>query len=192
MSVSPASEAKLPPPTHTVKVVMIGDVGVGKTSLATRMVRNQFDIFQESTIGAAFFHARADHVQLEIWDTAGQERYRSLVPMYVRGAGVALVVVEASDPRSVDDIVAPWRYTLPDACETIVVRNKADLLPPGKLDEKEEELVDGSLRTSAKTGLNCEVLARRIASFATPIQAARRVQLEMGGTSAPSSRCCYR
>lgn len=59
-----------------MKVVVLGDAAVGKSSLLHRFVRGEF-IQLESTVGAAYM----EHYKFEIWDTAGQERYRSLAPM---------------------------------------------------------------------------------------------------------------
>ena len=69
------------------KLVLLGDMGAGKSSLVLRFVKGQFFEHQESTIGAAFMTQTVtvdDHVvKFEIWDTAGQERYHSLAPMYI-------------------------------------------------------------------------------------------------------------
>ncbi|KAK4590614.1 hypothetical protein RGQ29_020964 [Quercus rubra] len=82
------------------KLVLLGDMGTGKTSLVLRFVKGQFFDNQEPTIGAAFFTqilslAEAT-VKFDIWDTAGQERYHSLAPMYYRGAAAAVVVYDIS------------------------------------------------------------------------------------------------
>ncbi|CAH2060919.1 unnamed protein product [Thlaspi arvense] len=81
--------------------VLLGDVGVGKSSLLLRFVKDQFVEFQESTIGAAFFSqtlaVNDATVKFEIWDTAGQERYHSLAPMYYRGAAAAIIVFDITN-----------------------------------------------------------------------------------------------
>ncbi|XP_039129068.1 ras-related protein RHN1-like [Dioscorea cayenensis subsp. rotundata] len=86
------------------KLVLLGDMGTGKSSLVLRFVKGQFLEFQESTIGAAFFSqtlAVSDAtVKLEIWDTAGQERYHSLAPMYYRGAAAAIIVYDITSTES--------------------------------------------------------------------------------------------
>jgi len=77
---------------------------VGKSSCVERFVKNEFFEFQQPTIGAAFLTQTVqldDYiVKFEIWDTAGQERYRSLAPMYYRGAAAALVVYDITDHDS--------------------------------------------------------------------------------------------
>ena len=85
----------------SLKVVFLGDTAVGKSCLAVRFVRNEFFEFQEPTIGAAFLgktiNANDKRYKFEIWDTAGQERYRSLAPMYYRGAKAAVIVYDITD-----------------------------------------------------------------------------------------------
>ena len=80
------------------KLVLLGDSAVGKSCLVVRFVRDEFFEFQEPTIGAAFLTQTVSlddaTVKFEIWDTAGQERYRSLAPMYYRGAAAAIVVFD--------------------------------------------------------------------------------------------------
>ncbi|KAF8025558.1 hypothetical protein BT93_F2409 [Corymbia citriodora subsp. variegata] len=93
------------------KLVLLGDMGTGKTSLVLRFIKGQFFDNQEPTIGAAFFTqilslAEAT-VKFDIWDTAGQERYHSLAPMYYRGAAAAVVVYDIS---SVDTFVRAKKW----------------------------------------------------------------------------------
>ncbi|XP_031271620.1 ras-related protein RABF2a-like isoform X2 [Pistacia vera] len=83
------------------KLVLLGDVGAGKSSLVLGFVKEQFVEFQESTIGAAFFSqtlaVNDANVKFEIWDTTGQERYHSLAPMYFRGAATAIIVYDITN-----------------------------------------------------------------------------------------------
>ena len=85
----------------TFKVVLLGDAGVGKSSIVMRYVNNEFYDMQESTIGAAFFtkiHSidNNNNISLQIWDTAGQERYQSLAPMYYRDSQLILIVFDVT------------------------------------------------------------------------------------------------
>ena len=86
------------------KLVLLGDTAVGKSCLVVRFVRDEFFDFQEPTIGAAFLTQTITlddvTVKFEIWDTAGQERYRSLAPMYYRGAVAAVVVYDITSEQS--------------------------------------------------------------------------------------------
>ncbi|SCU89161.1 LAFA_0E16446g1_1 [Lachancea sp. 'fantastica'] len=89
------------------KLVLLGDSSVGKSSIVHRFVKDSFDEFRESTIGAAFLSQTLKlekhedvTIKFEIWDTAGQERYKSLAPMYYRNANAALVVYDVTQPGS--------------------------------------------------------------------------------------------
>ena len=113
-----------------IKVVLIGDTSVGKTSIADRFVNNQFSEFNEPTIGAAFLAKNLNNIRFEIWDTAGQERYRALAPMYYRGASAALVVFDLTNRESFQN-AKPWINELKEKgkenCIIILIGNKCDL-----------------------------------------------------------------
>ncbi|XP_047055646.1 ras-related protein RHN1-like [Lolium rigidum] len=95
-----------PTPSSVIqaKLVLLGDLGAGKTSIVVRFVKGLYYECQESTIGAAFFSQALPvsgrggegdaTIRFDIWDTAGQERYHSLAPMYYRGAAAAVVVYD--------------------------------------------------------------------------------------------------
>lgn len=93
-----------PPPTTSVKLVLLGEAAVGKSSLVLRFVSNDFQENKEPTIGAAFLTQKCTigdrTIKYEIWDTAGQERFASLAPMYYRNAQAALVVYDITKPAS--------------------------------------------------------------------------------------------
>ena len=78
------------------KLVLLGESAVGKSSIALRFVKSQFQEYQEATIGAAYLTQSIVvgdppvTVKFEIWDTAGQERYRSLAMSTFRDAKVSL------------------------------------------------------------------------------------------------------
>ena len=149
------------------KIVLLGDSGVGKSSIASRFVDNTFSRMQDSTIGAAFFSKMFDvdgeACKLDIWDTAGQERYHSLTPMYYRGAKIGLVVFDITKPSSYEKM-KQWCEEVTQASKNImitVVGNKLDL------DEKRLISKDDAtdfcvmndyeyIETSAKTGLNVD------------------------------------
>ena len=117
------------------KLVVMGDISVGKSSLLSRYIRNTFDQFNESTIGAAFFTKlvegeTGEKVNLEIWDTAGQERYDSLLPMYYRGANVIIFVFDVNNPNTFENLKKRWIPIVNESSmKTLffVVGNKTDL-----------------------------------------------------------------
>ncbi|XP_028189317.1 ras-related protein Rab5A-like isoform X1 [Glycine soja] len=117
-------QAKLVGMSHLV--VLLGDMGTGKTSIALRFVKGHFFPNQEPTIGAAFFtqilSLSEATVKFDVWDTAGQERYHSLAPMYYRGAAAAIVVYDIS---SVDTFVRAKKMGsgIANTCEETSTRN---------------------------------------------------------------------
>jgi Ras-related protein Rab-21 len=122
------------------KVVLLGDSGVGKTSLAVRYVQETFSSKLVPTIGASFLTKRATmdnfKVKLQLWDTAGQERFRSLAPMYYRGASAAVLVYDITSEASftkVQDWVTELRNNIPEDIILCIVGNKADLEPQRKV-----------------------------------------------------------
>ncbi|CAL9090880.1 unnamed protein product [Musa textilis] len=157
------------------KLVLLGDMGAGKSSLVLRFVKGQFLEFQESTIGAAFFSqtlAVGDAtVKFEIWDTAGQERYHSLAPMYYRGAAAAIIVYDISSSESFER-AKKWVQELQKQGNPNMVRalagNKCDLEDKRKVTTEEactyaEENGLFFLETSAKTVINVNDIFYEIA-----------------------------
>lgn len=116
------------------KVVFLGETSVGKSSIVSRYTRDEFFDFQEPTIGAAFqtknIHLDNCNVRMEFWDTAGQERYRSLAPMYYRGASVAFIVYDITNPDTLNN-AKYWINQIKNKgernCIIVLLGNKIDL-----------------------------------------------------------------
>ncbi|KAF2723953.1 rab GTPase [Polychaeton citri CBS 116435] len=181
------------------KLVLLGESAVGKSSLVLRFVKDQFDDYRESTIGAAFLTQTialdppADQpqqppttVKFEIWDTAGQERYKSLAPMYYRNANCAVVVYDITQASSLDKAKTWVRELQRQANENIVIAlagNKADLVAeqPDKRAVSREDAEAYSkeagllfFETSAKTAENVKELFTAIAKKLPIEQASQR------------------
>jgi small GTP-binding protein len=103
----------------TLKIVILGDSGVGKTSLMNRYSTGKFTGQYKATIGADFlskdnvvvtdnFLGTRTLTTLQIWDTAGQERFQSLGVGFYRGADACLLVYDITDPHSIDNL-DHWR-----------------------------------------------------------------------------------
>lgn len=87
------------------KVVVLGDKGVGKTSLVLRYIEGYFSPKQQSTIAAFFLTKKLSFAdgqtgKMQLWDTAGQERFKSMVPMYYKNADAAIVCFDSSDEET--------------------------------------------------------------------------------------------
>ena len=121
------------------KIVFLGDICVGKTSLVTRFMYDSFDRKYKSTVGIDFFCKTVTigdtSVKLQLWDTAGQERFRSLLSGYIRDSAVAIVCFDVSNKESFIDIekwVKDVRMERMDMATLIIVGNKTD-----KVNERE-------------------------------------------------------
>ncbi|ORC86195.1 small Rab GTP binding protein [Trypanosoma theileri] len=125
--------ASAPASTKKYKLVLLGDSGVGKSSLVQRLAKDEWNENQNSTVGASFFRYACPvddtAVHFDIWDTAGQERYKSLASMYYRGAAAALVVYEIPSYESFERAKYWVQELAANSPETIVtlVGNKSDL-----------------------------------------------------------------
>eukprot|EP00210_Caulerpa_lentillifera_P004311 g4114.t1 len=104
------------PPTHgrrkLLKVIILGDSGVGKTSLMERYVNKKFSTQYKATIGADFLSKEIQIddklVALQLWDTAGQERFQSLGVAFYRGADCCVLVYDVNSNKSFENL-DNWR-----------------------------------------------------------------------------------
>ncbi|KAF8912812.1 ras-domain-containing protein [Gymnopilus junonius] len=120
-----------------VKLVLLGEAAVGKSSVVLRFVSNEFQPNKEPTIGAAFLTQKCrleDRIlRYEIWDTAGQERFHSLAPMYYRNAQAAVVVYDVTKASSLEKAKSWVKELQRQANPNIVIAlagNKVDLVQP--------------------------------------------------------------
>ena len=96
------------------KVVLIGESGVGKTSIISRYMHNTFSATVGSTPGAnfttktIFLKEENQSIKYEIWDTAGQEKYRSLAKVFYKNASVCVLVYEITRRTSFDELKNFW------------------------------------------------------------------------------------
>ncbi|OHT12961.1 small GTP-binding protein [Tritrichomonas foetus] len=96
------------PEIKDVKLVMLGSTTVGKTSIVTRLIRENFQSDTVSTIGASYLsqtiNVNGIQVKLQIWDTGGSERYRAMAPMYFHDADACLIVYDITSKNSFEDV----------------------------------------------------------------------------------------
>ncbi|CDW56825.1 Ras protein Rab 35 [Trichuris trichiura] len=152
---------------HLFKLLIIGDSGVGKSSLLLRFADNTFSPNYITTIGVDFkirtITVDGERVKLQIWDTAGQERFRTITSTYYRGTHGVIIVFDVTSGDSFVN-VKRWLHEIDQNCE-----NVQRILVGNKCDEKERRVVlqvDAQrfadqtnvqyFETSAKENLNVE------------------------------------
>lgn len=139
----------------SVKLVLLGEAAVGKSSLVLRFVSNDFEENKEPTIGAAFLTQRCiigdRNIKFEIWDTAGQERFANLTPLYYRNAQAAIIVYDVTKPSSFIK-ARHWVKELHEqASKNIIIAlvgNKYDLI----LDSDNGTEIEGARKVSIDEG----------------------------------------
>ena len=158
------------------KLIIIGDSGVGKSSLLKRAVQNKFDSNYQATIGFEFllmhFKVNDLKIKLQIWDTCGQEMYRSLVQGFYRNTSLAIIVYDISSKKSFEGL-DPWLKDLRQHTEpnipAFIVGNKCDL--ERVVETEEAKIFSVSNRTiyftecSAKSGYNVKQIFFEAAKF---------------------------
>jgi Ras-related protein Rab-1A len=151
---------------YIFKLLLIGDSGVGKSSIMLQYVDQTFTDTHVSTIGVDFKIITStvnDKIcKLQIWDTAGQERFKTITSSYYRGAHGIIVVYDTTNRESYDNVKI-WleeahRLVSGDP-NFILIGNKSDLSEKRKVskEEAEEFATDNSIafiETSAKTNVN--------------------------------------
>ena len=155
-----------------VKLLLIGDSGVGKSAILTRFADDSFTQSFITTIGIDFkirtIIIDGKRIKLQIWDTAGQERFKTITTAYYRGAMGILLVYDVTNEQSfasVDNWMAAIQQHASDSVNKVLLGNKADT--SGPLVSK--RVVDTSrgqalaaqhairfFETSAKNGINVE------------------------------------
>ncbi|KAI8885139.1 ras-domain-containing protein [Backusella circina FSU 941] len=138
---APATSSKALP----VKLVLLGESAVGKSSLVIRFVNREYVENREPTIGAAFLTQKCNvddrTIKFEIWDTAGQERFHSLAPMYYRNAQAAIVMYDITKATTLEKAKGWVKELQRQANSQIVIAlvgNKLDLVEAEE-DQGEEE-----------------------------------------------------
>ena len=130
---------------ESFKVVLVGESGVGKTSIITQFIDQTFQEDQQSTTGGTFSTKSVKcgnnkTLKFEIWDTAGQERYRSLTKMFYKDANAAVLVYDITRKDSFEQLKSYWAEQIKECPENIIVviaANKNDLIQKEEVDEEE-------------------------------------------------------
>ena len=157
---------------YLFKILIIGDSGVGKSSILSRFAEDVYIDSYMSTIGLDFkiktLFVGNKVVKLQIWDTAGQERFRTVTRSYYHNADSVLIVFDLTNRKSFENI-NKWIEDINNFCpENIcynIVGNKADIVSNIQVtkDEIENKYKCKYIETSAKDGNNIDILFDTIA-----------------------------
>ncbi|KZS90375.1 rab-type small GTP-binding protein [Sistotremastrum niveocremeum HHB9708] len=209
----------MPPPHYDflIKLLLIGDSGVGKSCLLLRFCDDAWTPSFITTIGIDFkirtIELDGKRIKLQIWDTAGQERFRTITTAYYRGAMGILLVYDVTDERSFNNI-RTWHANIEqhasEGVNKILIGNKSDWIEKKAVTEEQgrelaNELGIKFLETSARVNENVEdaffTLARDIKTRLIDSQPESTGQSSTGGgndgairpgqtPAAPQSSCC--
>ena len=145
------------------KIIFVGDAGVGKTTIISRIMENPYNEIYEPSIGVDFMSKnikyKGQSIKLQMWDTAGQEKYKGLIPSYVRNSSIVFLVYDISVKTSFDNI-PKWITFIRTIENTTLVLcgNKLDLSNREVKKEEGEELAKKEgiafFEVSAKTNEN--------------------------------------
>jgi small GTP-binding protein len=148
----------------SLKLVVVGDSGVGKTCLLLRYTKNVFDPDTQTTLGVEFMtkivETEKHRIQLQLWDTAGQELFRSVTRGYYRGSAGAFVIFDLTNHDTFDHI-SRWLQDVREVARsdvvTVLLGNKVDLTEKRQVARDEAERLAQAnkmlyFETSAKTG----------------------------------------
>lgn len=157
------------------KLLLLGDSGVGKTSILCRFSESAFNSTFISTIGIDFkiktIELRGKKIKLQIWDTAGQERFHTITTSYYRGAMGIMLVYDITSPKTFDNIAKWLRYIDEHANEDVekmILGNKYDMEDKRMVSRDRGEAVAREhgirfLETSAKADINIDAAFKELA-----------------------------
>ena len=165
------------------KLVFLGDVFVGKTSIIKQFMSESFDSSYSATVGIDFLsknmHLGDRTIRLQLWDTAGQERFRSLIPNYIRDSAAAIIVFDICSSESfanIDTWISDVKAERGDQALIVLVGNKVDkederTVDSGEAESKAQELQIPYIETSAQTGHNVQQLFKMVSRMLPEEQA---------------------
>jgi small GTP-binding protein len=175
------------------KVVMVGTIGVGKTSVASRYVKDNFREYVNATIGASYMWRKErimnKEVKFSLWDTAGQEQFHSLVPMYFRDSEAVILVVDVTRETCADEAnmwLEKVAQNAPPNTSVFLAMNKVDLEEKRKFSVAQAEAFCQSHAGNFQIRF-CEVSAKTGAGVADMFRLIGEVCLKKSENSADRS-----
>ncbi|KAI9270110.1 P-loop containing nucleoside triphosphate hydrolase protein [Helicostylum pulchrum] len=127
--------------TYQYKILVVGDLGTGKTSILRRYVQETFSTHYKSTIGVDFALKVIQHesdimVHLQLWDIAGQERFGNMTRVYYKGAVGAFVVYDVTRPKTFENVIK-WKVDIDSKVQLVDGGGIPTILLANKIDQQE-------------------------------------------------------
>jgi small GTP-binding protein len=172
-----SDDEKIIPPFCDAKVVLLGESGVGKTSIIKQFTKHAFDEEMESSISSQFSSKVVNipdtdkAIRFDLWDTAGQEKYRSLAKIFYKDAKIVIFVFDITLKSSFEALQNYWHEQVKSNCREdsifVLVGNKLDLYNYIQMKENEAKEWADSIEamyceTSAKTSKGIDDLFEKI------------------------------
>ena len=159
---------------HVAKVVLLGDMAVGKTSIVIQISRGKFEPNISSTVGVSYLTTTVNtsrgQIELRIWDTAGQEAFRNVIPAYLRGSDACVLVASVTDAKSIDNLAEWYDFVQQHHQEykrIVVAFNKIDLDNDSPAIDRGRDWCEAQgltwFETSAKQSETLKPLVQRLA-----------------------------
>lgn len=192
------------PKKYSLKVILVGNSGVGKTSLVSAFFDNPFESQSLPTVAPASCSAiitldDETTVELQIWDTAGQERFQSISHMFYRDSHIAFVCYDKTTVDSIETWIERVHNDVPD-CLIFLVLTKADLLDETERINAEEQGVEMMNRydakihvlTSSSKNMGVSELFRSAAQFVDQIYMTNHPaeEVDLTSTNKDDKKCC--
>jgi Ras-related protein Rab-6A len=181
------------------RIVVLGDSGVGKTSIINKLVDQSSPVSDQPTIGIDFVSTNVTTsdgtIRLQIWDTAGQEQFKSLIPSYLRGSTIAILVYSIDSLESFENL-ARWIHFLQNTADPrlIVTGNKTDLSTRTVSQQDGQQFAESVkaefVETSALEGRNIDKLLEVIVAIPIGETATKITPLNPKQSSASSGGLC--
>ena len=126
-----------------IKIILLGDTGVGKSSIIKRYIEDSFEVNLSSTIGSNFLEKiekiKGQKVRLEVWDTAGQEEFRSVTKLFVKNSKIIILVYNVTQKLSFEGLNYWYDFIQKELAQNFVLGvagNKTDLIFEDGYDEE--------------------------------------------------------
>ena len=187
-----------------IKLALVGDSGVGKTSIINQYISQKFNLDVKATIGESHYSKilklKNQNIQLSLWDTAGQERYRSLSKIFLKNSNIIIFVYDITKSESFINIKKIWAPLVNELIgnDNIIfglAANKSDLyendkvgIEKGKICAKELDCIFKETTSTEYSGI--ELLINELVEKYIQIHTKKIENLKLNHKKKKKTKCC--